>query len=127
MPGIFEAAIEAPTPEPHTKHAAVGLAAADRHAELERLVGVVDANRVGVGAEVDDDVAGSLDRLEHGLAQLHAAVVEGRGDLHRSALAPSRASRAVATASAVSPSSAKIRWPRRGRPEAVDADRRATA
>ena len=36
------------------EHAALGVAGADRLADLARLVGVVDADGVGVGAEVDD-------------------------------------------------------------------------
>ena len=44
--------------------AALGVAGADRVADLLRLVRVVDALGVGVGAEVDDVVA--RERFEHG-------------------------------------------------------------
>ena len=63
------------------EHGALGLAALDRLADLARLVGVVDPDRVGVGAEVDHLVPDK--RLEHRVAQVHAAVVERDGDLHR--------------------------------------------
>ena len=81
MPVILQAATEAPTPEPQTRIAALGLAALNRLADLARLVGVVDPHRVGVGAEVDHLVPG--ERLEHRVAQVHAAVVERDRDLHR--------------------------------------------
>ncbi len=57
------------------------MAALDRLAHLACLVGVVDAHRVGVGAEIENLVPGDL--FEHGLTQVHAAVVEGHRDLHR--------------------------------------------
>ena len=61
--------------------AALGPALLDRLADLARLVRVVDAHGVGVGAEVDHLVPG--ERLEHGFAQVDAAVVERDRDLHR--------------------------------------------
>src|SRR5579885_635130 len=75
--------------------AARGLAALDRLADLARLVGIVDAHRVGVRAEVEDVVAGK--RLEHRLAQMDAAVVERDRDLHAT-----RSSSAVARATTLS-------------------------
>ena len=63
MPGIFDAAIEAPTPEPQTRTRPLRVVAADRHADVAGGIGVVDAMRVRVDTEIDDLVA----RLPHGL------------------------------------------------------------
>ena len=62
--------------------AALGIAAGDRRAELERLVRVVDPHRVRVGAEVDDLVPAGEERLQHLLPQVHAAMIEGDRDDH---------------------------------------------
>jgi hypothetical protein len=45
------------------EHAAGGLFAEDRLPDLARLHRIVDANRVGVGAEVDDVVTERLELL----------------------------------------------------------------
>ena len=81
MPAILHAATDAPTPEPQTSTPRSALPALDRLAELARLVRIVDPDRVGVGAEVDDLVPD--ERLEHRVAQVHAAMVESDGELHR--------------------------------------------
>ena len=78
----MQAATAAPTPEPQTSTPRSASAVADRVADLARLVGVVDAHRVRVGAEIDDVVR--LERLQNRLAQMDAAVVEGDRDLHAS-------------------------------------------
>ena len=61
---------------------ALGPAALDRLAHLAGEVGVVDAYGVGVDAEVDDVVAGGLDRRDDRVAKLDAPVVERDRDLH---------------------------------------------
>src|SRR5471030_536396 len=67
------------------------VAALDRLAHLASLVGIVDAHRIGVGAEVENVVPG--ERLEHGVPQVDATMVEGGRDLHatRSRSATARA------------------------------------
>ncbi len=67
--------------------------AGDRRAELGGLVGVVDPDRVGVGAEVDDRVFVQLQRLENPVAEVDAAMVEGNGDVHGWTVAAREASR----------------------------------
>src|SRR5512132_170534 len=67
---------------------ALSIAASDRVGDLPRLVGIVD-HRLGlVGSEVDRLVPGAHDLLEHALAQLHAAMVEGDRDPHRAVTLP---------------------------------------
>ena len=111
MPSILLAATQTPRlqlPQMITPRSARPVP--DRLAELARLVGVVDTDRVEiVRAEIDDHVPRRLDRLQHDVAKLHAAMVECGRDLHRIASAPSCTSRAAATASTVSPSSVRIR------------------
>ncbi len=80
----MQAAIAAPAPEPQTRIPRSACAALDRLADLARLVRVVDADGVAVGAEVDHVVAG--ERLEDRLAEVDAAMVERDGDPHSVAL-----------------------------------------
>jgi transketolase len=63
------------------EHAALCVAAEDRFTELTRLVGVVDALGVGVGAEIDNVVSGK--RFENRVSEMDASVVEGDRDFHR--------------------------------------------
>ncbi len=82
IPASLHAATEAPTPEPQTstpRSASPSLIAAPSSA---RLVGIVDAHRVGVGAEVDGLVPllASVSRIA--LAELDATVVERHCDFH---------------------------------------------
>ena len=81
MPVILQAAIAAPAPEPQTRIAALGLAALDRLADLARLVRVVDRGRSAVSVPRSIDLV-ALERLEDGLAEVDATMVEGDGDLH---------------------------------------------
>jgi hypothetical protein len=67
---------------------ALRLAAADRLADLARLVRVVDARLGPVGAEVDDLQAERDELLEQPLAQLDPAMVEGDRDSHRTVTLP---------------------------------------
>src|SRR5215217_7332757 len=60
---------------------ALGLALPDHLAELAGLVGVVAAERGGVGSEVADLVP--RERIEHRPPEMDAAVVERHRDLHR--------------------------------------------
>ena len=62
--------------------AALRLAVLDRGAELGGLVRVVDPDRVGVGAEVDDLVTLLAQRFEDLVPEMDAAMVEGNGDVH---------------------------------------------
>src|SRR4051794_23072530 len=73
--------------------AALGIAAEDRLAELPRLVGIVDPDRVRIGAEIDDVVPVLLQRVQDAAAQVHAPVVERSGNDH-----PTRVRSAVARA-----------------------------
>src|SRR5438552_4864868 len=77
------------------EHGSLRIARRHGLADLARLVRVVDADRVRVGAEVDDLVVG--ERLEHGGAQLDAAMVESHGHSHET-----RSSSAVARATTLS-------------------------
>ena len=77
------------------EHAALGASLLNRLADLTRLVGVVDAHRVGVRAEVDHLVP--VERLEHRFAQVHAAMVERDSDLQET-----RSRSAVARATTLS-------------------------
>ena len=64
IPGIFEAAIDAPTPEPQTSTPRSARPPRIAAADVAREVGVVDAHGVGLDAEVDDLVARGLDRVD---------------------------------------------------------------
>src|SRR5436190_8488232 len=77
--------------------AALGLAAENRLADLPRLVRVVDPDRVGVHAAVEDVVPELRERREHRVAQVEAAVVERGDDVH-----VTRSSSAVAFATTLS-------------------------
>src|SRR3954468_55748 len=61
---------------------ALRVTAADRIADLTRLVRVVDPRFGPIRAEVDGLVACANDLLEHALAQLHPAMVESDRDPH---------------------------------------------
>src|SRR5438132_2053 len=65
-------------------------AALDRLAELTSLVRVVDPHRIGIGPEVDDLVPSGRKRLEHLLAQVHAAVVKRNANDHETVTTSSR-------------------------------------
>src|SRR4051794_13325309 len=54
----------------------------DRLAELSRLVRVIDPRLGSIGTEIDRLVTGAHDLLEHTLAELDAAMVEGDRDSH---------------------------------------------
>ena len=101
MPEILVAAIDAPTPEPQTRTPRSRSVVPDRRGDRLRDVGVVDANRVGVHAEVESLVPEALDGAEDRVAEAHAPMVEAEGDLHQATRLT-----ASATASAVTPSSA---------------------
>ena len=101
MPGILDAAIDAPTPEPQTKTPRCAPARPGSPRDRLREVGVVDANGVGVHAEVQRLVPEALDAAEDRVAEPHAPVVEAERDLHQATRLT-----ASATASAVTPSSA---------------------
>ena len=88
IPATLLAATEAPTPEPQTSNAALGVAAPDRLGDLARLVRVVDPRLRLVGAEVDRLVPERRQLLQQPFAQLDAAVVEGDGDSHRTVTLP---------------------------------------
>src|SRR6476646_1991651 len=70
------------------EHATVGLAADDRPAELARLYRVVHADRIGIGAEVDDVVTERRELLEHTFAESDASVVERDRHSHVRATLP---------------------------------------
>ena len=98
MPAILQAATDAPTPEPQTRMPRSASSVVDRLAELARLVGIVDPQRVGVRAEVDDlggRPPSSVSRIV--VAQMHAAVVERDGDVHPVTPRASRSASARAT------------------------------
>src|SRR5919108_2531502 len=69
-------------PRAADEHAALGLACPNRLADLPRLVGIVDLRLRSVGAQIDGLVARADDLLEHTLAELDAAMVEGARDTH---------------------------------------------
>src|SRR5581483_837877 len=58
------------------QHSALGLPVEHRLPDLPRLDRVVDPNRVGVGAEVDDLMAEGRELLEHAFAELDTPMVE---------------------------------------------------
>src|SRR5204863_3513941 len=58
----------------------LGFAVENRLTELPGLVGIVDPNGIGVGAEVDDLVL--RERLEDNLTEVDSAVIEGDRDFH---------------------------------------------
>ncbi len=68
---------------PADENAPLRAAVADRRTDVLRDVGIVDPHRVGVDAEVERVVASGRDGAEDGLAQMAAAVVEARSDLHQ--------------------------------------------
>ena len=82
IPRILFAATEAPTPEPQTRTPRSAPPAWRTLAELARLVGVVDARRRGVRAEVEHLVPERGQLGEQPLAELHASVIERDDDLH---------------------------------------------
>src|SRR5579884_691584 len=73
--------------------AALGVARADRLADLARLVRVVDAHARIVRAEVEDFVR--VEGLHHRLAQRHPAVVERDGDARHATRSRSAVARAT--------------------------------
>src|SRR5262245_59644112 len=83
IPGIFDPAIDAPTPEPHTS--------TPRSASPDRMVmpmsleiRVVDPHLRGLDAEIDDLGTLRLERAQHRPAESRAPVVERDCDLHPS-------------------------------------------
>ena len=88
------------------EHRALCVAALNRLADLARLVGIVDANRIGVRAEVDHLVI--RQDFEHRVTQVDAAVVERHRDLHRTSTLAMRPSSNVNRSGSVRPSACTI-------------------
>src|SRR5207237_7345309 len=74
----------------------------DRLPELASLVGIVDADCVGVGAEVHDLITGDDERRQDRVTKMDSSVVEGDGDVHDETRSRSAAARAT-TLSTVKP------------------------
>ena len=70
--------------------AAIGIAGEDRLAELARLVGIVDANGIGVGSEVDGRIPQGRERFEHDGPEMDATMVESDRNPHHPTLPLSR-------------------------------------
>src|SRR5581483_4886368 len=103
------------------EHGTLRLAALDRFADLTRLVGVVDTHGVGICAEVDDVVAGQC--REDGFSEVHAAMVERDGDLHRYATRCSSAAAFATTFSTLKPNSERTVPPGADAPKcSIDTD-----
>src|SRR5262245_35855901 len=75
---------------PTHEDAALRVSPEDGLADLPRLVGIVDAGRRGVGAEIQRVVTERGQLGEQPLTELHAPVVERDGDLHGAKVTPPR-------------------------------------
>src|SRR6266550_1109313 len=104
------------------QYSALGDAVPDRAADLPRLVRIVDPRLRRISPEVDRLVPGAHDLLEHALAELDTAMVEGDRDPHRAVTLPgwkapnsgvSSASSCGSTPSARRPSRSRGIRPRR--------------
>ena len=83
IPWSLQAATEAPTPEPQTRIPRSASPVTIASPSFLGHVRIVDPRLGRVDAEIDRVVAQGLELREDGVAQLHAAVVEGDGDPHQ--------------------------------------------